>query len=98
MATAIGPEAVAGVMEVGAVWTFVDTFEEEPNDLLHDFIACRRYSYFSLFPIGVGYIDGSYWVELKLLCSHLLYDVIDHVERDPIQRFPVCPWRHVSWG
>src|SRR6266705_1855516 len=98
MATAIGTKAVAGVVEVGAWWTLVETFEQKPNDLLHDFISCGGYAYFSLFSIGFGYVDGSDWLKLKVLCSHLLDDLRDHVEREPIQRFSVCSWRHVSWG
>ncbi len=98
MATAIGTKAVAGVMEVGALWTLVDTFEKKPNDLLHDFISGGGYSSFSHFSIGFGYVDGSDWLKLKLLGSHLLDDLSDHVEREPIQRFSVCSWRHVSWG
>jgi len=31
-------------MEVGPVWAVVDAFQNETNDLLHDFIACGRYA------------------------------------------------------
>src|SRR6266487_5321322 len=44
------------------------------------------------------YVDGSDWLKLKVLCSHLLDDLRDHVKREPIQRFSVCSWCHVSWG
>jgi len=44
MTTAVWPEAVAGIMEIRSVWTFIDAFEDESNDLLHDFIVCRGYS------------------------------------------------------
>src|SRR5579859_450488 len=44
VATAVRSKAVAGFMEVGTIWAFVDAFEHETNNLLHDFIACRGYS------------------------------------------------------
>src|SRR5262249_15983373 len=44
VATAVRSKAVTGFMEVGTIWAFVDAFENETNNLLHDFIACRGYS------------------------------------------------------
>ena len=40
MATAVWAEAVTGFVEVGPVWAVVNAFQNETNDLLHDFIAC----------------------------------------------------------
>jgi hypothetical protein len=44
MATAVWTKTVTSVMEVGTIGTLIDTFEDESNDLLHDFITCGRYS------------------------------------------------------
>lgn len=39
MATSGRAKAVAGFMKVGSVWAVIDAFENDMDDLLHDFIA-----------------------------------------------------------
>src|SRR5919197_5838335 len=37
VATAARSKTVAGLAEVGTVWTLIDAFEDEADNLLHDF-------------------------------------------------------------
>ena len=98
MATAVGAEAMTRVVEIRSLWAVVDAFEDEPNDLLHDLIACRRNSQFSHLSICFGDENGPDGLELKVFGAHLLDDLGDHLEREAVERFSVDPRRHISWG
>jgi hypothetical protein len=88
-------KAVAGFLEVGSLGAIVNAFENDPDDLLHDFIAGGGNASSSLFSIGFWQVDRSDGFELELLRSHLLDDVLDHAQREPIDGLSVRSRRHI---
>jgi hypothetical protein len=70
MATSVWPKSVAAVLEEWPVWAVVDGFENQANDLLHDFIHDTRDTQFSHLAIGFRDENRPDWLELKLFGSH----------------------------
>ena len=84
MTTVVWTEAMTRFMKVRSLWTVVDAFEYGANNLLYDFIACGGYPQFPFFAIRFWDVDGSDRLELKLFRSHFLDNLVNHVQRKPV--------------
>lgn len=91
-------KAMTSFVEVGAMGAIVNAFEDHTNHLLHHLIPCRRDAQFPHFAIGFGNVDGANGPELKLFRSHLLYDLLDHLEGKAVDGFSIRSGSHISWG
>ena len=84
MTTLVWTETMTRFMKVRSLWAVVNAFEYGANNLLHDFIACGGNPQFSFFAVWFGDVDRSDRLELKLLCAHLLDNLVNHVQRKPV--------------
>src|SRR5258708_7605739 len=84
MTTVIWTKTMTRFLKVRSLWAVVDAFEYGADHLLHDFIAGGGYPQFPFLAIRFWYVDGSDRLELELLCSHFLDNLVNRVQRKPI--------------
>ena len=85
MATPVWSEAMTRFMKIRSFWAVVNAFEYGADDLLHDFIARGGHPQFPFLAIRFWYVDGSDRLELELLLSHFLDNLVNRVQRKPVK-------------
>ncbi|SRR6266478_4924179 len=96
MATALWPESVTRLLKVGSVGAVVDGFKDHMHDLLDDFVPDAGDAEFAHFSVWLRYELLPDRAKTKLLGFHLLDNLADRCKREAIQRFFVCPRRHIA--
>src|SRR5271169_4066742 len=90
------PKSVAGFVKVGSLWAIIDGFKDYMHGLLDYFVSDTGNTEFAHFSVRFWYELLPYRSKAELFGSHFLGDLADHCEREAIERFFICAWRHIA--